>query len=209
MNVAKREIYGKGKLLRRKEGRGLCELMKESNCAAFVERRNRRWVRFPCASKSTLLSHHSHLGLYKLRATQHSVVHFIVSTTIIVQPSLAAAIKQATPGLEQQRRKQRNNQSKITLTQALLEHASQIFSQQILNSPGLVTLFWNLNGIRNYVEILKLVVFICIYLFNYYDYISSGNVLENKSCGCLQDVILKGQRKYLKSFFNPNHKTYQ
>lgn len=85
----------------------MCELMKEIYCAGFVERGNRRWVRFPCASISTLPSHHSHLGLYEFRATQHSVVHFIVSTAIIVQPSPTDAIRQAAQCLEQQSREHR------------------------------------------------------------------------------------------------------
>lgn len=61
-----REIYEKRKLEREKGGE---YVMKErrafSDCAAFVERveRNKRWVRVPCASTSTLLIHHSHLSL--------------------------------------------------------------------------------------------------------------------------------------------------
>lgn len=64
-----REIYGKRKLDRERRGGGGEYVMKErrasNDCAAFVERgeRNRRWVRFPCASTSTLLIHHRHLSL--------------------------------------------------------------------------------------------------------------------------------------------------
>lgn len=67
-----REIYGKRKLEKEKGGGGggggeyvMKERRAFSDCAAFVERveRNKRWVRVPCASTSTLLIHHSHLSL--------------------------------------------------------------------------------------------------------------------------------------------------
>lgn len=65
-NVAKRDLW-KEEIREREKGGEY--VMKErrafSDCAAFVERveRNKRWVRVPCASTSTLLIHHSHLSL--------------------------------------------------------------------------------------------------------------------------------------------------
>lgn len=65
-NVAKSDLW-KEEIRERDSGGGGGEyVMKERRafnvCAASVER-GERWAMFPCASTSTLLIHHSHLGL--------------------------------------------------------------------------------------------------------------------------------------------------
>lgn len=101
----RREIYGKRKLERRAGGGGALGVEgwvgwrvcggggAFSDCAAFAEAGTRRWSGShpsspPRASTSTLRIHHSHLGLWELRATQCPSVHFITSTTITIQQSL-------------------------------------------------------------------------------------------------------------------------
>lgn len=68
-NVAKKDLWKEEIRERERKGGGGEFVMKErrmfGDYAAFVGQgeRNKRWVRFPCASASTLLIHRSHLGL--------------------------------------------------------------------------------------------------------------------------------------------------